>query len=149
MIELGHNVVISEDVRFLTHDYSITRAFLALGMELDAEVYNVRGISVGDNTFIGLGSILVPGCRIGRNVIVGAGSVLRGDVPDNSLVMGNPAQVIGDTLAWGGARRKLLESGLLKRDPSWWGRLEGDARLASLPAAEAPLRGDPDRIPPS
>lgn len=40
------------------------------------------------------GSIILPGVTIGNNVIVGAGSVVREDIPDNSVVMGNPARVV-------------------------------------------------------
>jgi acetyltransferase-like isoleucine patch superfamily enzyme len=135
LIELGHDVVISSNVRILTHDYSLTRAFLALGMTLQSEVANVRGVSIGENSFVGTGSIVMPGTRIGKNVIVAAGSVVRGDIPDDSMVMGNPAEVVGNTLEWGRSRLSLLENGKLRQDPSWWGRLEKEETAA--PAAGA------------
>jgi acetyltransferase-like isoleucine patch superfamily enzyme len=52
-------------------------------------------IRVGSDTAIGINSIVLPGAEIGKNCIVGAGSVVRGTVPDNSLVVGNPAKVVG------------------------------------------------------
>lgn len=51
-------------------------------------------IEIGDNTFVGVGCLILPGSRIGRNCILGAGSVVRGPVPDDSVVFGNPAQVV-------------------------------------------------------
>jgi acetyltransferase-like isoleucine patch superfamily enzyme len=45
---------------------------------------------------IGANSTLLPGVRIGRNALVGAGSVVVRDVPDNKVVVGNPARVIKD-----------------------------------------------------
>jgi UDP-2-acetamido-3-amino-2,3-dideoxy-glucuronate N-acetyltransferase len=44
---------------------------------------------------IGGGSILCPGVIIGENALVGAGSVVTNDVPDNTIVMGNPARPTG------------------------------------------------------
>lgn len=99
-IHIDDKTVISSDVRLLTHDYSLSRAFVAAGIELKSEVYTLRDIYIGKNTFIGAKSIIMPGSRIGNNVIVGAGSVVRGEVADNSIVIGNPAIVIGNTVEW-------------------------------------------------
>ena len=44
---------------------------------------------------VGGGSVLCPGVTIGENAVVGAGSVVVNDVPDRSIVMGNPARVVG------------------------------------------------------
>ena len=56
----------------------------------------VHGASVGDNTIIGMGAILLDFAKIGKNCLVGAGSVVTGkmDAPDGSLVLGNPARVV-------------------------------------------------------
>ena len=51
-------------------------------------------ITVGDNVWIGGGSILMPGVTIGNNVTIGAGSVVTKDIPDNMLAFGNPCRVI-------------------------------------------------------
>ena len=48
-----------------------------------------------DNVFIGCNTTILGNVRIGSNVIIGAGSVVTKDIPDNSLVVGNPAKVIG------------------------------------------------------
>ena len=45
------------------------------------------------------------GVTIGPNSVIGAGSVVKGKIPDNSIVIGNPARVIGNTKDW--ARKKL------------------------------------------
>jgi acetyltransferase-like isoleucine patch superfamily enzyme len=99
-IHIGDKTVISSQVRFLTHDYSISRALVAAGENLDKEVFFVKDIYVGKNCFIGTRSIIMPGTILGDNVIVGAGSVVRGKIPNNSIVIGNPATVIGNTIEW-------------------------------------------------
>jgi acetyltransferase-like isoleucine patch superfamily enzyme len=47
---------------------------------------------VGEGASIGAHSVILPGVRIGRNAVVGAGSVVTTDVPDNTIVCGNPAR---------------------------------------------------------
>lgn len=96
-IHIGKDVVISGDVRVLTHDYSISRALQSIGVDMTKEAYFLRDVYIGDNCFIGARSIILPGSRIGNNVIVGAGSVVRGHIKDGSVVIGNPAVVYETT----------------------------------------------------
>ena len=51
-------------------------------------------VTVGQGSQIGAGAVVVPGIKIGKWSIVAAGSVVLRDVPDNVLVLGNPARVI-------------------------------------------------------
>ena len=105
LIAIGDQAVISSDVRILVHDFSVARIDRALAstrgetLNLDDERNRVAGVSIGANSFIGAYSILMPGVVIGRDCVVGAGSVVRGHVPDGSIVMGNPAQVIRNIYA--------------------------------------------------
>lgn len=56
----------------------------------------IHGCTIGDNTVIGMGSIVLSGAVIGSNCMIGAGSLVTGKmrIPDNSLAFGNPAKVI-------------------------------------------------------
>ena len=56
----------------------------------------IHGCSIGDNSLIGMGAIILNGAKIGNNCIVGAGALVTKNtiVPDNSLVLGSPAKVI-------------------------------------------------------
>lgn len=94
LIEIGDRVVISESVILLTHDYSITTALISINEEPSTDISINRRILIGNNVFIGIGSILLPGTNIGNNVIIGAGTVVRGMIPENSVVIGNPGKVI-------------------------------------------------------
>ena len=53
-----------------------------------------KPISVGDNVWLGGGVIVCPGVSIGANTVVGAGAVVVRDLPANVIAVGNTAQVI-------------------------------------------------------
>lgn len=87
LIEIGDHVVISYNVMMVTHDEST-----ALVRDKDGRRFHLAPIKIGNNVFIGAGSIILPGVTIGDNVVVGAGSVVTKSVPDNLVVAGNPAK---------------------------------------------------------
>ncbi|MET0460040.1 MAG: acyltransferase, partial [Ilumatobacteraceae bacterium] len=47
-----------------------------------------------DGSWLGYGTVVLPGAKIGRHVVIGANSVVRGEIPDNCVAAGNPAKVI-------------------------------------------------------
>ena len=51
-------------------------------------------VTVGEGTWIGAGAVVIPGIRIGKWAKVGAGSVVIKDIPDNVVVVGNPARIL-------------------------------------------------------
>ncbi len=83
-ISIGDNVTIT-GTRLLTHDAS---TFKAIGRT------KVAGVSIGNDVFVGYGCIILPGVSIGNKVVVGAGCVVSKDIPDNSVVVGNPCKII-------------------------------------------------------
>lgn len=102
-ITLMGGCVISREVLLLTHDYSIARGVETIqGKDWgkNGTPHFLKEIFVGENSFIGARSVLLPGTHIGKNCIVGAGSVVKGTIPDNSIVVGNPAKVIAKTDEW-------------------------------------------------
>jgi sugar O-acyltransferase (sialic acid O-acetyltransferase NeuD family) len=52
------------------------------------------GVTLGEGTQIGAGAVIIPNIRIGKWVVVGAGAVIIEDVPDYSVVAGNPGRII-------------------------------------------------------
>ncbi|MBO5489387.1 MAG: gamma carbonic anhydrase family protein [Eubacterium sp.] len=56
----------------------------------------VHGCTVGDNTLIGMGAIVLNGAKIGKDCIIGAGALVtqNSQIPDGSLAFGNPAKVV-------------------------------------------------------
>ncbi len=58
---------------------------------------NIVGPTVKKGAKIGANSTILPGVTIGRDALVGAGSVVVKDVPDNAVVVGNPARIVNTT----------------------------------------------------
>jgi len=56
----------------------------------------LHGCTIGDNSLVGIGSIVLNGAKIGRNCLIGANCLITEgkEIPDNSLVMGAPGKVI-------------------------------------------------------
>ncbi|SHJ12819.1 Hexapeptide repeat of succinyl-transferase [Tangfeifania diversioriginum] len=90
LIEIGNRTIIASDTEFFTHDGSVH----CFRDEFDGIVCGK--IKIGNNVFIGAKSIILMNTTIGDNCIVGAGSVVRGNFPDNSVIMGNPAKVVSN-----------------------------------------------------
>lgn len=87
-IAIGNDVTLAPRVYILAHDAS-TAMFLGKT--------RATNVTVGNNVFVGAGSIIMPGVYIGSRVIIGAGSIVTKDIPDNSVVVGNPAKVVCST----------------------------------------------------
>jgi len=56
----------------------------------------LHGCTIGDNSLIGMGAIVLNGAKIGKNSLVGAGALVTEgkEFPDNSLIVGAPARVV-------------------------------------------------------
>ncbi len=80
----GHNVYITDQ----NHDYrDVTRPMSQQSMP-------ERSVRIGDGSWLGYGTVVLPGAQIGRHVAVGANSVVSGNLPDFSVAVGSPARVI-------------------------------------------------------
>ena len=93
LIKIHNNVKIAADVTFYEHD-----AINGMLSIMDGKPYCIHGscIEIFDNVFIGGNSTIIGNCVIGPNAIIAAGSVVSKDVPQGTIVAGNPAKVIGN-----------------------------------------------------
>ncbi len=93
LVKLGNNIAIAQGVRFLCHDGGVS-CLRNMNPEKYADKDFFAPIVVGDNVFIGMYTLIMPGVTIGDNCIIGAHSVVTKDVPSNTVVAGVPARQI-------------------------------------------------------
>ena len=81
-ITIGEGVQIGPDTKIYDHDHD----FRVPG-GVKAEKFVTAPVEIGDNTWIGCNVVILRGTTIGKNCIVAAGSVLKGNYPDNSVIV--------------------------------------------------------------
>lgn len=97
-LSIGAHCSISAGVQIYTHD-TVNRSLTGGRSEIAR-----APTSIGDNCYIGPNSIVIKGLKIGNNVVVGASSLVTKDVPDNTIVYGIPAKVVGSSLKYQGRK---------------------------------------------
>lgn len=85
LLKIGNNVTISNST-ILLHDASIKKELKSV---------KLGKITIGNDVFIGAGSIILPNVNIGNRVIIGAGSVISKNIPDGVVAVGNPIRITG------------------------------------------------------
>ncbi len=101
LISIGNNVTMSINVTVLAHDASTEKL---IGYTKIGQVH------IGDNVFIGAGSIILPGVSIGDNSIIAAGSVVTHSIDANSVIGGNPAHYICNINDYRKKHKKRMDS---------------------------------------
>lgn len=93
LIKIGKRVTLTDRVQFITHDGG---TWVFRRREECKDINRYGSIEILNDSFIGIGSIILPGVKIGPNSVVAAGSVVTKDVPANTIFGGNPAKFICD-----------------------------------------------------
>ncbi|MEG3973394.1 MULTISPECIES: sugar O-acetyltransferase [unclassified Microcoleus] len=87
-VNIGENLLCGPNVQIYTAFHPTDPEIRLSGRELAAE------INIGNNVWIGGGSIICPGVTVGDNSTIGAGSVVVKDIPANVVAAGNPCRII-------------------------------------------------------
>jgi acetyltransferase-like isoleucine patch superfamily enzyme len=80
----GHHVYITDQ----SHGYE------DISRPISQQTQPERPVVIGDGSWLGAGTVVLPGARIGKHVAVGANSVVTGELPDYCVAVGAPARVI-------------------------------------------------------
>lgn len=118
LVSIGNNCQITANCTFITHDGAVN----ILRKEIpDLEL--VSPICIGNDVYIGFNTTILAGTKVGSRSIIGACSLLKGEYPDNSVIVGVPAQVIKST-------DQFLEKAM--RQSLHTGNLVGNKRQTAL-----------------
>ncbi len=99
-IEIGHNLRMGPGVGLISSNHHID----------DYDIWPETGpIRIGDNVWIGMNSIVLPGIKIGDNVVIASGSVVNSDIASNSIAGGNPCKIIKEKRPYQGKDYSIIE----------------------------------------
>ncbi|MEH1166202.1 acyltransferase [Micromonospora sp. CPCC 205539] len=131
-IRIGDNVMFGPEVTIRGGNHRIDqvgRPMIAVGKEPGDDTHD-RGVTIGDDVWVGTRAVILHGVTIGRGAVIGAGAVVTRSVPPYAVAAGNPARVI--RLRWPVETILAHERQLYPAD-----RRLSEAELSSL--AEVPV----------
>lgn len=89
-IEIGNDVWTGHHVYITDQNHGYENVDIPISLQTQPEL----PVTIGDGSWLGYGTVVLPGARIGRHVAVGANSVVTGELPDFSVAVGAPARVV-------------------------------------------------------
>lgn len=87
-VTIGDNVMLGPNVQVYTAGHPVHFEIRNKGLEY------AFPITIGNNVWIGGGTVINPGVTIGDNVVIGSGSIVTKDIPSSTIAVGNPCKVI-------------------------------------------------------
>lgn len=90
-IVIGKDCSISQHVTIVASNHNIQKTQL---IKQQGWSKSNNFITIGDDVWIGAGSIILPGITIGTGAVIGAGSIVTKDIPEYAIAHGNPARVV-------------------------------------------------------
>jgi acetyltransferase-like isoleucine patch superfamily enzyme len=94
---VGHLSIVIEDDVWTGHNVYVTdqnHGYADLDVPISRQAMPERPVLIGGGSWLGHGTVVLPGATIGRHVVIGANSVVRGEIPAYCVAAGNPARVI-------------------------------------------------------
>lgn len=89
-IEIGNDVWTGHHVYVTDQNHGYEDPHRPISVQTMPE----KPVRIGDGSWLGHGTVVLPGADIGRNVVIGANSVVTGRIPDHSVAVGAPARVV-------------------------------------------------------
>lgn len=118
LVKIGSNCFMNQHFTLLTHDW-VTKVFLGT----ERQFINSSGrVTIGDNVSFGQHVTVLKGVTIGDNCFIGAGSIVTKDIPANSVAVGAPCKVVMSIEEYYQKRLKQSEAEALDYARSIWER---------------------------
>ena len=90
-VSIGNYVAIGQNVRF----HSENHEFHERNRRICEQGVTNKGITVGNDVWIGAGAVILDGTHIGNGCVIGANTLVNKDIPDYSIAVGNPVKIVG------------------------------------------------------
>ena len=112
-------IVIEDDVTTAPNIYITdhNHAYNELGIAIGRQWLSEEPVRIGAGSWLGTGVVVLPGADIGRHVAVASNAVVRGVIPDYSVIAGVPARVVRQYVDGEGWQPPLRRE---VRTPAWW-----------------------------
>lgn len=89
-ISIGSHCYIAQFVSIVDGGYEYADRTLSI----TGDRYICKESSIGDNVWLGVGAVILPGVTVGNGAVIGAGAIVTRDVPPYAVAAGNPARVL-------------------------------------------------------
>ena len=109
-IFIGSRTMIGPNVTIATAGHPIHPELRERSLQFNIPVH------IGRNVWIGAGAVILPGVTVGDNSVIGAGSIVTRDIPPNVVAVGNPCRVLREI----GERDRETYFRSRKIDPKWF-----------------------------
>lgn len=89
-IEIGAHALLAPGCFITDHNHRIDRHF-----RIDQQSCDVGSVAIGSDSWIGAGSVVLPGVQIGDGAVIGAAAVVNRSIPAWAIAVGAPAEIVG------------------------------------------------------
>lgn len=93
-VKIGNHTLLGGGVKIYTSDFHSINYEYRMSFSIDKQHRKNCPITIGNDCFIGAGSIILKGVTVGDRTVIGAGSVVTKDIPSDCIAGGNPCRVL-------------------------------------------------------
>ncbi|PGB14214.1 transferase [Bacillus toyonensis] len=93
-IKIGSNVIMGQNVRFHSENHN----FIRTDIPIKEQGVTNKGITIGDDCWIGSGVVFLDGVEVGKGCVIGANTLVNKNIPSYSVAVGNPVKIVKSRL---------------------------------------------------
>ncbi|MCC6081344.1 transferase [Bacillus thuringiensis] len=93
-IKIGSNVIMGQNVRFHSENHNFDR----IDIPIKEQGVTNKGITIGEDCWIGSGAVFLDGVEVGKGCVIGANTLVNKNIPAYSVAVGNPVKIVKSRL---------------------------------------------------